>query len=127
MLKLTCGCRFPPRSTLDPALRMERRLFPDPRGLALLGSGVLYLLATPGVLAGFIDTYILAPLQRVTAPVYGPVRMPVEARVCTAIHRQVCSGPANVIRCQEHIAVVGCIASATEGQHIWLLTPCQTI
>ena len=53
---------------------MERRLFPDPRGLALLGSGVLYLLATPGVLAGFIDTYILAPLQRLTAPVYGPVR-----------------------------------------------------
>ncbi len=63
-----------PRSTLDPALRMERRLFPDPRGLALLGTGVLYLLATPGVLAGFIDTYILSPLQRLTAPVYGPVR-----------------------------------------------------
>ena len=67
---------FPaPCSTLDPALRMERRLFPDPRGLALLGSGVLYLLATPGVLAGFIDTYLLAPLQRAVSPVYGPVRV----------------------------------------------------
>ena len=52
---------------------MERRLFPDPRGLALLGSGLLYLLAKPGVLAGFIDTYVLAPLQRAVSPVYGPV------------------------------------------------------
>ena len=79
------GC-MSPCSTLDPALRMERRLFPDPRGLALLGSGVLYLLATPGVLAGFIDTYILSPLQRLTAPVYGPVRMSAGLG-CHLVHR----------------------------------------
>lgn len=62
------------RSTLDPALRMEKKLFPDPRGLALLAVGVLYLLATPGVLPGFWDTYISAPFQRARAPAYGPVR-----------------------------------------------------
>lgn len=61
-------------STLDPALRMEKKLFPDPRGLALLAVGVLYLLATPGVLPGFWDTYISAPFQRARAPAYGPVR-----------------------------------------------------
>ena len=38
------------RSTLDPALRMEQKLFPDWRGLALLGTGLLYMLATPGAL-----------------------------------------------------------------------------
>ena len=53
---------------------MENKLFPDPRGLALLGAGAAYLLATPGVLAGFLDTYLLAPLQRARAPAYGPVR-----------------------------------------------------
>lgn len=63
-----------PCSTLDPALRMENKLFPDPRGLALLGLGGLYLLATPGVLAGFLDTYVMAPLQRKLAPAYSQVR-----------------------------------------------------
>ena len=60
-------------STLDPALRMEQKQFPDPRGVALLAVGTLYLLATPGVLAGFFDTYVSAPLQRAGAPAYGPV------------------------------------------------------
>lgn len=55
---------------------MEKKLFPDPRGLALLAVGVLYLLATPGVLPGFWDTYISAPFQRARAPAYGPVRPP---------------------------------------------------
>jgi UPF0716 family protein affecting phage T7 exclusion len=54
---------------------MENKLFPDPRGLALLAVGGLYLLATPGVLAGFVDTYILAPLQRKLAPAYGQARL----------------------------------------------------
>ena len=66
---------------------MERRLFPDPRGLALLGSGLWYLLARPGVLAGFVDTYLLAPLQRATSAVYGPVRMFAGRRVLLACVR----------------------------------------
>jgi serine/threonine protein kinase len=59
------------RSTLDPALRMERKLFPDWRGLLLLGTGLLYLLSTPGVLAGAIDSYISAPLQRAKTKAFG--------------------------------------------------------
>lgn len=39
----SCAC-----STLDPALRMEQKLFPDWRGLVLLGAGLTYLLLTPG-------------------------------------------------------------------------------
>lgn len=54
---------------------MEKKLFPDPRGLALLAAGALYLLATPGVLPGFWDTYVSAPFQRARAPAYGPVRL----------------------------------------------------
>ena len=54
---------------------MENKLFPDPRGLALLALGGLYLLATPGVLAGFLDTYVMAPLQRKMAPAYSQVQL----------------------------------------------------
>jgi len=59
------------RSTLDPALRMERKLFPDPRGLLLLGLGLLYLLAKPGVLAGAWDYYVGAKIQRAKAKAFG--------------------------------------------------------
>eukprot|EP01025_Chloroclados_australasicus_P025117 TRINITY_DN2509_c0_g2_i1.p1 TRINITY_DN2509_c0_g2~~TRINITY_DN2509_c0_g2_i1.p1 ORF type:complete len:637 (-),score=76.78 TRINITY_DN2509_c0_g2_i1:453-2249(-) len=51
------------RSTLDPALRMEQKGI-DPRGVALLSAILIYLTATPGVLQGFWDTYILATYQR---------------------------------------------------------------
>lgn len=59
------------RSTLDPALRMEQKLFPDWRGLVLLGAGLAYLLLTPGVIQGAIDYYVSAPLQRNRIKAFG--------------------------------------------------------
>ncbi|EFN52381.1 hypothetical protein CHLNCDRAFT_26777 [Chlorella variabilis] len=58
------------RSTLDPVLRMEERGI-NPQGLALLAAAAFYLTRAPGVLSGFIDTYLQAPMQARTAKVYG--------------------------------------------------------
>ncbi|GMH32543.1 hypothetical protein BSKO_00377 [Bryopsis sp. KO-2023] len=57
------------RSTLDPALRMEQRTI-EPLGLIIFAAVTSYLLATPGVLQGLVDTYVLAPLQRLRTKVY---------------------------------------------------------
>ncbi|PRW20521.1 Serine threonine- kinase chloroplastic [Chlorella sorokiniana] len=57
------------RSTLDPVLRMEERGV-NPQGLLLLAAAAWYMAQKPGVLAGAIDTYIKAPLQRRSAKVY---------------------------------------------------------
>ncbi|KAK3260583.1 hypothetical protein CYMTET_30463 [Cymbomonas tetramitiformis] len=53
------------RSTLDPVLRMEQR------GITPLAWGILsvisaYLLAPPGALAGLLDFYLFAPIERKT-------------------------------------------------------------
>ncbi|KAK9816689.1 hypothetical protein WJX72_003731 [[Myrmecia] bisecta] len=53
------------RSTLDPVLRMEQKGL-NPQGLALLALAIAYLTATPGVLMGAIDYYILDKIQRLT-------------------------------------------------------------
>ena len=47
---------------------MEQRVL-TPQGLALLAAIGSYLFAKPGVLAGLLDTYLTAPLQRLRAPV----------------------------------------------------------
>ena len=43
-------------------LRMEQKGI-NPQGLALLAAIIAYLSATPGVLTGALDYYVLAPLQ----------------------------------------------------------------
>eukprot|EP00889_Picochlorum_renovo_P003143 jgi/Picre1/30173/NNA_005542.t1 len=45
----------------------ESALAPGP---LLLAASLSYLFSKPGVLQGMVDTYFLAPLQRVTTPVY---------------------------------------------------------
>ena len=42
----------------------------NPQGVALLAVTFAYLLAKPGVLQGWVDTYISAPLQRATSKPY---------------------------------------------------------
>ena len=48
----------------------------NPQGLALLAAAAFYLTRAPGVLSGFIDTYLQAPMQARTAKVYGKVCAP---------------------------------------------------
>lgn len=60
---LNCG-DITYRSTLDPVLRLEQKVGITPQGLGLLALALAYLSATPGVLAGAVDYYILAPWQR---------------------------------------------------------------
>ncbi|KAL0019290.1 hypothetical protein WJX79_003618 [Trebouxia sp. C0005] len=50
------------KSTLDPVLRMEQKGI-NPEGVGLVALALAYLTATPGVLAGAIDYYIIAKLQ----------------------------------------------------------------
>lgn len=57
------------RSTLDLELRKELGGL-TLQGKAIIGGVGLYLLATPGVLWGFIDTYIVRLLQRALSPAY---------------------------------------------------------
>lgn len=60
------------KSTLDPVLRLEQRGI-DPKGVALVLFLAAYLAATPGVLAGAIDYYILDKLSRLTnSRAFGP-------------------------------------------------------
>lgn len=66
------GPPLPPRSSLDPVLRMEERVL-NPQGLALVAGALLYLNLRPGVLDGAIDTYIRAPLQNARSKVYAKV------------------------------------------------------
>ena len=58
------------RSTLDPVLRMEQRGI-NPYGVGVILLILSYLSAKPGVLPGFVDTYIQAPIQRFRAKAYG--------------------------------------------------------
>lgn len=58
------------RSTLDPVLRMEQRGV-NPYGVAFVMLLLSYLGAKPGVLAGFADMYVAAPLQRLRTKAYG--------------------------------------------------------
>ena len=55
------------RSTLDPSLRMEDDGI-SPFFWVILGVLLTYLTATPGVLQGFVDTYIVAPFLGLTRP-----------------------------------------------------------
>jgi serine/threonine protein kinase len=57
------------RSSLDPVLRMEQRGI-TPQGVALVTAAISYSLAKPSILQGAIDTYILAPLQQLSATPY---------------------------------------------------------
>lgn len=57
------------RSSLDPVLRMEQRGI-TPQGVALVAAAISYGLAKPSILQGAIDTYILAPLQQLSATPY---------------------------------------------------------
>lgn len=50
------------KSTLDPVLRMEQKGI-NPEGVGLLALALAYLTATPGVLAGAIDYYIIAKIN----------------------------------------------------------------
>lgn len=61
-------------STLDPALRMEQKLFPDWRGVVLLGTGLLYLLSTPGGLAASLPLRLLDKLCPATCRRFGLTR-----------------------------------------------------
>eukprot|EP00958_Prasinococcus_capsulatus_P006546 scaffold620_cov386-Prasinococcus_capsulatus_cf.AAC.3 len=51
------------RESLDPVLRSEVRSL-SPQGATLLAVTSLYLLASPGVALGWLDTYLLGPLQQ---------------------------------------------------------------
>jgi len=55
------------RSSLDPKLRLEEQ-GATPLGLALLAIIFIYTLIQPGVLAGALDYYIVAPIDRNTRP-----------------------------------------------------------
>ncbi|KAL3161226.1 hypothetical protein ABBQ38_009592 [Trebouxia sp. C0009 RCD-2024] len=50
------------KSTLDPVLRMEQKGI-NPEGVGLVALALAYLTATPGVLAGAIDYYIIAKIN----------------------------------------------------------------
>ena len=48
----------------------------SPQGVAIVAFVLAYLTATPGVLAGFWDTYVAAPLQRArNSKPYSKVRL----------------------------------------------------
>ena len=79
------------RSTLDPVLRMEERVL-SPQGLLLLAASLSYLFSKPGVLQGMVDTYFLAPLQRITTPVYCIDDVKVGRKIATGGFGSVYSG-----------------------------------
>ena len=67
----------------------------NPQGLALLAAAGAYMTLSPGVAAGWVDTYILAPLQRRASKVYGKVRgrccrcpaaLPLQRRQCYSVN-----------------------------------------
>ena len=51
---------------------MEQRGI-NPTAVLLLAAAAAYLFATPGVIQGAVDYYILAPLQRLSQRVYTKV------------------------------------------------------
>ena len=57
-----CGDQYY-RETLDPILRQERGGLTT-QGAALLFASGLYLLSSPGVALGWLDTYFLGPIQQ---------------------------------------------------------------
>jgi serine/threonine protein kinase len=71
------------RSTLDPVLRMEQQPLAKIEGLCLLGTLMLYLLQRPGVIQGFYDTYIIAPLERMRERAYTKEDFRVGRRLAT--------------------------------------------
>jgi hypothetical protein len=54
-------------STLDAELRMEEDGV-SPVALVMAAVAFVYLTVKPGVLQGFVDTYIVAPFQGLTQP-----------------------------------------------------------
>lgn len=111
------------RSTLDPVLRMEQQPIAKLEGTSLIAIILLYLIQKPGVLQGFLDTYIVAPLNRIKEHAFTKTDFRVGRRLATGGFGEVYS--AELLQEQNKSRVILKRAKGFGEAEVWMNERCM--